>query len=542
MLILVCIRLWLVQGLFLAARNYFFDDLLYLDHGRTIINGQWLGAYNETTLVKGPGYPLWIALSFFSSIPLLLSQNIFYIVACSLLIYALLPFAGQRYPLLFVLFCALLFDPQAYSSYNLRVVRDFLYSTQHLLVLACLVGLLSQRDKIVGLFWWALGLGGGLAFLWLTREESFLLLPAVVLLLGYTGWRIWREKGEQSMPRMCLLLMPLGVLVMANMGVCLLNNHYYGIPAVVEQNSTPVKQALSALQRVKQAAWHRYIPLPKETREKIYPVSSAFAELRPSLEGEIGKMWTEMSASRLPELAGREDIGGGWYTWALLDSVKGAGYYRSGQTTMNYYARLAAEVNAACADGRLACYPSPHFGLPKHLGELFPHILRSFVDLCRYLASYEQNQPVQQASLLNSDEEYVNFVDITLNNIAPPSGQTLPTINQNQINQWKFDILQKIYLSYKSIIPVIYGLAGCCLLLIGGFSLWSRTAGPLMIINLTILAIILPRILGLAYIDATACSARPYLGPLYPLTILASFLLCLNLAELVSHYQKKCCS
>ena len=538
-LTLTCLSLWLSQGLLLSARNYFFDDLLYLRLGNMILNGQWLGAFDETTLVKGPGYPLWIVVSFLSGLPLLLSQNILYVSACSLLIYALLPFAQGQYTLLSIMFCVLLFDPQAHSANNIRVFRDFLYSTQHILIFACLIGMLSKRGGVLSLLYWALGLGICLTFFWITREENFLILPSLFMLLAYTGWKIWRENGKKTFLRISLLVVPLAILAVAVVGLCALNNQYYGISEVVEQNSSEVNHALDALKRVKQAEWHRYIPLPKEVRDKIYLVSPAFAELKPFLEGPVGEMWTRMSTSRLPELLGKEDIGGGWYLWALRDSIKGAGYYRSGTETINFYSRLASEVNAACDNGGLDCNSAQFFSIFRHARDLFPHILRSLITLAQHLASYEQNQPIQQPSLLNSDDEYVLFLDISLNNVAPPSGQTLPTMNQNKLNHWKIGLLQKVYDGYRLLIPVIYGMAGCCLMLVGGLAIWSWSVRPLLIINLTILATIIFRLLGLAYIDATACSAKPYLGPLYPLAIISSFLLFMSLSEQIGTFKKR---
>lgn len=534
----VAIKLWLVQGLFLAARTYYFDDLLYLDHGRWLINGQWLGAFDATTLVKGPGYPLWIAFSFFSSIPLLLSQHLLYIAACALLAHSLRPLVQQRYAMPALLFLALLFDPQSYSPYNERVVRDFLYATQHLFILAGLVGLITRRDRFSSMLGWALGLGFWLGFFWITREEGILVLPAVALLLLYAGWLIWREQGARRLPRLTLLGLPLVVMAVITTTVCAINYRQYGIFAVVEQKTATFQEAMAALQRVKQQDWQRYIPLPQETRLKIYAASPAFAELRPHLEGEIGQQWTEMSASRLPELASRPDIGGGWYLWAILDSVQAAGHYASGQAARQYYARLEAEVNAACGDGRLSCYPPGQSAFFRQVRDVLPHIWRSSVELAGYLASYQQNEPSQTNSQLNNNDEYLLFLDIPMSNLAPSPGQQAPTVNQNRLNAAKLGALRKIYSCYQAVAPWLYALTMASLLLAGLGCLWRRNLPPLFMVSLAILSIIVLRLLGLAYIDAMACSAKPYLGPIYPLAIALAFLLGLSLVEMASAWRK----
>src|SRR5690242_15643742 len=59
------VYLWL--GMFVRLRaigTNVGDDALYVREGLTILGGQWLGkAYDGLTLIKGPGYPLYMALN-----------------------------------------------------------------------------------------------------------------------------------------------------------------------------------------------------------------------------------------------------------------------------------------------------------------------------------------------------------------------------------------------------------------------------------------------------------------------------------------------
>ena len=526
---IILIKLWLVQGLLLAATKFTVDDLLFLGHAQSIIGGNWLGSYDYGTLVKGPGYPLWIAAGFFSHIPLLLSQQLFYTAACCLLTYSLAPYFRNDYRLLALLFVVVLFEPQSYNSASLRLVRDFLYSSQHLLVLAGLIGVMTQRRRLARMLCWALGLGFALAFFWITREEGFLILPAYALLTLYTGWLLGLERGERWKLRLGVLLVPLLVCSLLIAGIRHQNERVYGVSAVVEQNAPPFQRASAALSRVKQSSWNRYIPLPAETRMRIYRASPAFAELQPFLEGAIGQMWTRMSVSRLPELAATPDIGGGWYSWALLNSVQAAGHYQSAPEAARYYSQVAAEVHNACDTGRLDCYPSGSNSTVHHPGELTRYVWRSFADLGLYLASYEQNEPGQPPNLLDNDNGlYRLYRSITLNEIAGP-----PEEDSAKPVSWKLAVLQKIYAVYRMTAPVLYVLAGACLLAITALSYRRRRVTPLTVVTVAFLLDVFSRLVGLAYIDATACSARAYLGPVYPLAIAASLLLMANLAEII---------
>lgn len=370
----ILLKLWLVQGFSLCARNYFFDDLLYVDQAQSLINGQWLGRFNFLTLAKGPGYPIWIAISCLSGLPLLFSQHLLYLFACSLLILAMRPIVKNPYFLL-ILFVILAFDPQSFNTRSLRVVREGVYASQIIAVIACLIGTVTRiKNNRFYLFGWSASLGGFMAFFLITREEGFLLLPSIGLLLLFGCWLLWRQKVEHRWQRIGIIFSGPAIAGLLLAGVQQVNLRNYGLPIIVEQSSKPYKSMIDALQRVRHHQWNRYIPLPKETRMKIYGVSSAFAELQPFMEGRIGQMWTRMSVARLPKLVGNADIGGAWYIWALRDSIVEAGHYRSANDVMTYYMRIAAEVNEACDTGKLNCYSGPIDSISSRFMPLLPHL------------------------------------------------------------------------------------------------------------------------------------------------------------------------
>src|ERR1700681_4912126 len=39
------------------------DDTLFVKLGRYLAEGKWLGPFDQSTLMKGPGYPLFLALA-----------------------------------------------------------------------------------------------------------------------------------------------------------------------------------------------------------------------------------------------------------------------------------------------------------------------------------------------------------------------------------------------------------------------------------------------------------------------------------------------
>jgi hypothetical protein len=79
------------------------------------------------------------------------------------------------------------------------------------------------------------------------------------------------------------------------------------------------------------------------------------------------------STSVIRELAGRGEIAGGWWIWALRGVANSRGWHGTGAGALARYAALADEVNAACDDGRIPCGP-PHDSLapPLHRSDLAP--------------------------------------------------------------------------------------------------------------------------------------------------------------------------
>ncbi|MEK9786503.1 MAG: hypothetical protein VW546_10890, partial [Gammaproteobacteria bacterium] len=81
-IVLVLVKLWLISPQEMLVRSSPHDDTLFIGLALNILQGDWLGTYNQFTLMKGPGYSMFIALSNILGIPLILSQELLYVAAC----------------------------------------------------------------------------------------------------------------------------------------------------------------------------------------------------------------------------------------------------------------------------------------------------------------------------------------------------------------------------------------------------------------------------------------------------------------------------
>ena len=103
------------------------DDSLFAHLAVSLLEGEWLGEYNNKTLIKGIGYPVFMALSFVLDIPLFTLQHLLYALTSLLLILAIRPVTRSPWISL-AGFILLLFSPNTFT-YPLmsQTMREGLY-------------------------------------------------------------------------------------------------------------------------------------------------------------------------------------------------------------------------------------------------------------------------------------------------------------------------------------------------------------------------------------------------------------------------------
>ncbi len=93
---LAVVKLWLTYGRPLCPRYLLYDDLLFLCLADGIVQAGWLGPYDQLTLVKVPVYPLFIAANLSAALPILLTQEVVYLLGCGAMTLALAPVLRNR--------------------------------------------------------------------------------------------------------------------------------------------------------------------------------------------------------------------------------------------------------------------------------------------------------------------------------------------------------------------------------------------------------------------------------------------------------------
>jgi hypothetical protein len=395
-MVLLAAKLWLTRGQSLMAiAPSVFDDRLYLTLASYLTRGQWLGPYNELTLIKMPFYSGWVALSFALSIPLLLSEHLLYAGASLAFALTVRRLLGSTFWAAAV-FVVLLWNPASFADQMAtRPMREGIYPALVLLVLATSLGTAARLDEPRRSRLWlrAALLGLTAACAWLTREEGIWLLPVAAAGLVAGVRRPLRPR------RIGAALAITASVFLATLGIVMWKNYcHYGIAVLSEQTGGPFIEAYAALTRVRPVHARRFVPLPREVRERIYAVSPTFAKLRPALEGPAQAGWIDIGCG---VYAVCDDVGVGAVHFDIRSAAAAVQEYRNGPEAARFWRDVAREVDLACDQRRLDCAPRRPVnavlsGLPAGAGRLF---LEALGDGTTKLSTFSGLTPIPTPSV-----------------------------------------------------------------------------------------------------------------------------------------------
>ncbi len=443
---LTCGKLWLVAAQPIYAISMaVHDDRLFLELAEHLTRGDWFGPYSVLTLAKGPFFPLWIAAMHQMHVPLPLSQHLAYSFACAMVVLAFAPRLRSG-AASFCFYALLLWNPLTFEGTSLsRVLRQSIGAPLVLLIFAALIALyLRRRTSFARQAPWAGLLGLSFAAFWLTREEGSWILPGVGLLSAAWLWGL-RDQIKINWPR---ALAPAALIVtcavLPLLIVSILNYKHYGWFGTVEFRAAAFKDAYGALVRVEIGPDLPQVPVTRQAREAIYAVSPAFAELQPWLEGPIGDQWSEKELFPAEE----RQMRGGWFIWALRDSVAAAGHGNSAQEALQFYRRMADEINRACDEGLLPAGRKRSGFLPRlDLVGLWPQLKDASLVFARYFFLYD-NFSARVSPSLGDHAWLTLFKDMTGARLSPtpvaplitPPDQEAPYTHRlarlQQIGEW----------------------------------------------------------------------------------------------------------
>lgn len=330
------------------------DDRLFMDQGRSIFQGDWLGPFHELTLAKGPSFSLFLAASAASGWPLQFNVLLFHAAACLVFILAVSPWVKKPVWRL-VLFTLLLFDPHSMSAELIgRVLRSSVHPALTLFTFAGLMGMLTRAH----LSWlrvtpWGVLAGLAGAAFWYSREEGIWALPSGLMLTATAVAVAWIVRNRGWTVLAVLILLPFTVFWSARSAVKAMNHHHYGVWMGVDVLEGAFPAAYGAILRVTNPDPLSGVPATRATRALIYEHSPSFALIREQMEEHMQPKWAFAGWHRHPHARAETEIRSGWFPWALREAAARAGFYESPAKAEALWQNIADEINQAVDDGRL---------------------------------------------------------------------------------------------------------------------------------------------------------------------------------------------
>ncbi|MEP5542994.1 MAG: hypothetical protein ABJP77_13640 [Lentilitoribacter sp.] len=376
------------------------DDGLFLKLGISIINGEWLGAYDNLTLAKGPGYPLFLAFTHLTGLPISFTQAVFHMSAAIIFGHALGKICNNRWISITVLLFVSI-HPYLFGYDNHRVFRDAIYWAQCMGAIGWLIYAITiKRTSQKALYLGSMALAGlYLSFAWITREETIWLVPGVLLVLSYMMWTSFKERAFK--PLFIGLVLFLTGSQLFILPVRALNYYTYGYSGIVDFKDSSYSNMIAAINAVKVGDRIPFVPAPIRVREEIAKHSPTFAKFdRHLLPG--GKLfgWSNAGCPIYPSSCG--EIAGGWYIWGIRDALAMEGAYESFQSAKEVYGQITHEVLEACDKEKLNCEPGVLKFMPPFAEGQWNNFFPKFIEIVRFALFY----PGHDVSLATRDTPF----------------------------------------------------------------------------------------------------------------------------------------
>ena len=369
------------------------DDGLMMKQASSIIKGEWLGEYNETTFLKGAVFPLFLSLIYFLHLDYISAITILYTIACLTLLWVISK-AIKNKKILFLIFTILLFNPiMLVNSILTRVYRNSLIPTFAFFIIASYINLFLERnkEKYKGKTFTIIGLNILLPLFWFTREDSMWIIPYIIFMTcAILISIIYKNKklNKEFWKNLLALLTPMfSVIIFANI-ICIINYNSYGVYTV--RNDYYYNKAVKAIESVKANV---KIEKVTNTREKMNRIAeiTVLGTIMPEFD-VLANSYSKIDGNQQDD-----EVENGWFKFAFTGAANTAGYYKSAQDTNNFYNTLAIQIEDAIDKGLLEKEDSKTDYL-----QFFNEVINNTKECITYIFGYES----MELNLANTAREY----------------------------------------------------------------------------------------------------------------------------------------
>ncbi len=335
--ILAVIRILLIIKLpVFAYIDYIDDDELMVQQAKSIITGNWLGKYGYNTLLKGPVFPLYLALLYFLKLPYLLTTTVLYVLACCIFVYSLKDVINNKIMLLIIYFF-ILFNPIMFSIDFQRVYRNTLTPVLALLLIGFynIILTCSNKEKICKYLISIVIISIIFPIFYYIREDSIWIIPfmvfySLIIIINLIIDSVKNGKLKINFFKISLLVLPIISLSIFEFIIGSINYKYYNAKVV---NSTDFDNLNKAIYMISIIKDYNEKENSTNSRDKI----RSLYEISPSLNKIKDKF--ELSLDIISGYPNGE-VPNGMFLWSFLSAIS-----RSNYTTFNQQNELLEDIS-----------------------------------------------------------------------------------------------------------------------------------------------------------------------------------------------------
>ena len=333
------------------------DDLLFYRLGVSISEFDWLGVYDQLILLKGAGFPVFLALSDLLFLPLRVSEALAICLASAFFLSAPV-FEKMELKTKVFIFALVVFVPFQFGALDYRILRDIIYPWILIAVLGSGCRLLWSLQTGKELKSNALIFGGIIGFFDITREESIWIVPAfsVVLLILLVWSKLYSRKNVLT--SICLCLLSFSIVLGSN---SLANFYAYGSSIRTEFRHGDFAYGYGQMFRFKKGHDVRRGSLSNENWENLFDKIPSARPLRDYVMGPAYKGWTRISCEAIRNQHPWESnpdcdtiMLNGYLMMALKDGIYAAGYDSPSKQSA-FMREVGDDIVEYCSINQLEC-------------------------------------------------------------------------------------------------------------------------------------------------------------------------------------------
>ena len=508
------------------------DDALMIQIADNIVEGNWVGNYNDSVLSKGLTFPIILSICYFIKLDYITMMTLLYTLSCLVLTYVLSKRIKSKL-MLFIIYGITLFTPVMYSYQVMqRVYRNAIIPSLAILIISGYLLLFFIREEKI--YWKkyliSLGIGIILALFWYTREDSIWILPFIIfmsltLLIDVIIKN--RKITKEFFKILVVITIPIIMIFIYRNILCYKNYEHFGVYTVY--NNEEYNKAMKNLKKVKKNVYYDNIDYPVEKLKRVAEVT-CLGQVYETLEGLIYG-YSQFDSSPI-----EGEVANGWFPWAFKGALNSYGYYSAAENTNLFFSTLNRELEEAFANGTLEKEDrKPDIILSTK--KVLYQTLQTMKALYRYDDIYFFEKPSEYAE--NHNEIYNNFSKYTKNKFIVGIPNTIENeeniekmVKYKQSIEPRINIINKLIDIYRILTIVIFSLGiilYCCYSILVFIQIFKKKFENLeMWIAISgILGAMFTLVLGIAYetaFNAYVITAM-YLSASYPLMLIFGILM-----------------